>query len=259
MSATLPVPTAAFRCALLVPTYDNPLTVRKVVESAREHIDEVIVVDDGSGLAGRRACEEISAAGLAHVHHRPRNGGKGAAVKSGFAVARELGFTHALQVDADGQHDLAAIPEFLAVGRSDPSAVLLGCPRYDDSAPRHRVVAREITRFWVDVEVGRGVIEDTMIGFRLYPLDVVRHVHAAGNRMDFDVEIAVRLAWIGARIVNMPVGVRYLGQAEGGVSHFQVFWDNVRFTWLHSKLMTIKCSVWCMEKLRIYRRRRLPP
>ena len=99
-------PMSTFRCALLVPTYDNPLTVRKVVEAAREHIDDVIVVDDGSGPAGRRACEEIAAAGLAHVHHREHNGGKGAAVKTGFAVARELGFTHALQVDADGQHDL---------------------------------------------------------------------------------------------------------------------------------------------------------
>jgi glycosyltransferase involved in cell wall biosynthesis len=268
MSATLPtsdhappelVATSAFRCAVLVPTYNNPITVRKVVEAARKHVDNVIVVDDGSSSEGRRACEEIAAAGLAHVHHRERNGGKGAAVKTGFAVARELGFTHALQVDADGQHDLQAIPEFLAVGRRDPAAVLLGCPRYDDSAPRHRVVARKITRFWVDLEVGKGVIEDTMIGFRLYPLDIVQHVRIAGDRMDFDVEIAVRLAWIGARIVNMPVGVRYLDEAEGGVSHFQVFWDNVRFTWMHSKLMTIKCSVWCMEKLHIYRRPRLPP
>ena len=259
MSATLPVPTSAFRCALLVPTYNNPLTVRGVVETARKHLEHVIVVDDGSSPACRQACEEIAADGLAHVHHRERNGGKGAAVKTGFEVARDLGFTHALQVDADGQHDLQAIPEFLAVGRSDPAAVLLGCPRYDDSAPRHRVVARKLTRFWVDLEVGKGRIEDTMIGFRLYPLDVVKHVNIAGNRMDFDVEIAVRLAWIGARIVNMPVAVRYLDESEGGVSHFQVFWDNVRFTWMHSKLMTIKCSVWCMEKLRIYRRRRLPP
>jgi glycosyltransferase involved in cell wall biosynthesis len=235
------------------------VTVRGVVENIRKHLPDVIVVDDGSGPAGRRACEEIAEDGLAHVHHRERNGGKGAAVKTGFDVARELGFTHTLQVDADGQHDVAAIPAFIAAGRRDPAAVLLGYPEYDDSAPRHRVVARKFTRFWVDLEVGKNVIYDTMIGFRLYPLDVVRHVHAAGNRMDFDIEVAVRLAWIGARIINMPVAVRYLDADEGGVSHFQVFGDNLRFTWLHSKLMTIKCSVWCMSRLGIYRRPQLPP
>lgn len=255
MSAASSVPAISFRCCLLVPTFNNPLTVRKVVEEARRYLTDVVVVDDGSADAGRRVCEALAQEGLAHVVHREHNGGKGAAVKTGFEAARRLGFTHALQVDADGQHDLTAIPQFLARGREDPRAVLLGYPQYDDSAPTVRKVARRFTRFWVDLEAGAGVIRDSMIGFRLYPLAAVQHVHAAGNRMDFDIEIAVRLAWTGAPIVNLPVAVRYLQAEEGGISHFQLLRDNLRFAWLHSKLCTRLCTLWCLRKLGLARPR----
>jgi polyprenyl-phospho-N-acetylgalactosaminyl synthase len=244
-----------FRCCLLVPTYDNPITVRAVVEEGRRHLSDVIVIDDGSGPQGRRACEQIAADELAIVHHRPENGGKGAAVKTGFEVARGRGFTHVLQIDADGQHDLEAIPRFLAQAQRTPDAFVVGYPEYDDSAPPVRRFARKFTRFWVDLEAGRGVILDSMIGFRVYPLEAVARTLAAGNRMDFDIEIAVRLAWSGIPILNEPVSVRYLEPAEGGVSHFQLFWDNARFSWLHSKLMTIKCTRWAQERLGLRRRR----
>lgn len=257
MSADASALVQRFRCCALVPTYENPITVRAVVEDARRYVQDIVVVDDGSGPSGRRACEQIAADGLAIVHHRPRNGGKGAAVKTGFEQARRHGFTHVLQIDADGQHDLDAIPRFLAQARSAPDAFVIGYPQYDDSAPAVRRWARKFTRFWVDLEAGRGVIRDSMIGFRVYPLDAVKRIRVAGDRMDFDIEIAVRLAWSGIPVVNEPVNVRYLDPAEGGVSHFQMFWDNARFSWLHSKLCTIKCTRWAQERLGL-RRRRLP-
>ena len=194
---------------------------------------------------------------MAHVHHRPSNGGKGAAVKTGFAVARELGYTHALQIDADGQHDLSVAPRFLELGREHPDAVLLGYPEYDASAPTVRRVARKFTQWWVDLEAGRGVIRDSMIGFRLYPLDLAMAVQAPGNRMDFDIEIAVLLARAGASIINVPVRVRYLGEEEGGVSHFQLLRDNLRFARLHSKLCSRLCMEWCLRKLGLRRARPL--
>ncbi|MEM9457074.1 MAG: glycosyltransferase family 2 protein [Myxococcota bacterium] len=257
MSNALPVPDSSFRCCVLVPTYNNPLTVRAVVEQARQHLPDVVVIDDGSGPAGRRACERLAEDGLAIVHHRERNGGKGAAVKTGFAVAQQHGFTHALQVDADGQHDLDAIPRFLQHGRAEPRALVIGYPEYDTSAPPVRRIARKFTRFWVDLEAGRGVIRDSMIGMRVYPLALVQTLPVAGNRMDFDIEIAVRIAWSGVPVINEPVEVRYLAAEDGGVSHFQLFWDNLRFSWLHSKLCTIKCTYWALERLGL-RRRRLP-
>jgi glycosyltransferase involved in cell wall biosynthesis len=248
MNAPL-VPRPAFRCCLLVPTYDNPITLRAVVEQARQYLPDVVVIDDGSGPPGRRACEALATDGLAIVHHRERNGGKGAAVKTGFRIAREHGFTHVLQIDADGQHDQEAIPLFLERGRAQPGALVIGHPEYDDSVPTVRRVARKFTHFWVDLEAGRGTVLDSMIGFRVYPLHVVKPLRVAGDRMDFDIEIAVRIAWSGAPIINEPVKVRYLPAEQGGVSHFQMFWDNARFTWLHTRLCTLKCIHWVLARI----------
>jgi len=251
MSATLPV--RAFRCCALIPTYNNPMTVAAVVEQTRQYLTDVIVVDDGSTAEGRAACQQLAERGLAHVHHRERNGGKGAAVKTGFTIARELGFTHALQIDADSQHDLSRIPEFLAHGQAQPQALILAYPEYDESVPAVRREARKFTRFWVDLETGRGVIKDSMCGFRLYPLAALDGLHIPSNRMDFDIEIAVRLAWTGLPIMNLPVAVRYLAKSEGGVSHFKPFRDSLRFSWLHSKLCTIKWTLASMRRVGLLR------
>lgn len=244
----------AFRCCLLVPTYDNPITLRAVVQQGRKYLDSVIVVDDGSGQAGREACEQLAGEGLAYVHHRQRNGGKGAAVKTGFEVARARGFTHVLQVDADGQHDLSFAPAFLSRAQRLPAALILAFPQYDSSAPWVRRWARKFTSFWVDLEAGRGVIEDAMVGFRIYPLEPLRLVEVVSDRMDFDIEVTVQAAWAQIPIINLPVAVRYLAAAEGGVSHFQPFWDNLRFAKLHSGLCIGRCLWWLGRKLGIGRR-----
>ena len=238
-----------YRPCIVIPTYDNPQTIRAVAEQARTYLPDVIVVDDGSGERGRAACAALSAEGIAFVHHRAHNGGKGAAVKTGLAVARERGFTHVAQVDADGQHDLTQLPKLLAAGRAHPSALILGYPEYDDSANKVRLVARRFTQFWIDLEVGRGVIRDAMVGFRLYPIESTLDARATGDRMDFDVEIPVRMAWNRVPIVNLPVPVRYLSKDEGGVSHFQPLRDNLRFSWLHTRLCTKLFFRWLAGRL----------
>jgi glycosyltransferase involved in cell wall biosynthesis len=224
---------------VVIPTYNNPRTVRRVVIGAREHLPDVIVVDDGSAAEARQILEAIASEGLAWVIHRDQNGGKGAAVKTGLRAAHQAGFTHAVQVDADGQHDVQLIPGFLDAARQDPRAVVLGCPEYDGSVPKGRLFARKITTFWVNLETGGGKIKDSMVGFRVYPLDAAIAVRARGNRMDFDIEIAVRLAWAGTPVVNLPTPVRYLPASEGGVSHFRVWRDNLRISWLHTRLTLV--------------------
>src|SRR5690606_12120110 len=121
------------RACAMVPTYDNPRTVRGVVESIRSHGLDVIVIDDGSGPAGRAVCEQLAEQGLATVVHLPQNKGKGGACKAGFERARELGFTHVLQIDADGQHDIGQIPTFLKAAADHPHALILGYPVYDQT------------------------------------------------------------------------------------------------------------------------------
>ena len=235
---------AQLRACAVIPTYDNPDTIRAVVERVREHLP-VIVVDDGSAPPGRAAVDAIGAENLAHVHHRERNGGKGAAVTTGFQLARELGYTHALQVDADGQHALDDIPRFLAAAAEQPDALILGAPVYDASAPKGRLIGRQITRFWTNIETYGRVIDDPMCGFRVYPVAAACEVAPrCGMRMDFDIEIAVRLVWADLPVVNLPTHVRY---HEGGVSHFHMVRDNLRISWMHSKLVV---SSW----LRLLRR-----
>lgn len=230
--------TGPFRPCAVIPTFDNPATIGGVVERIREWLDDVIVVDDGSRLPVQRVLEHVVSPSGLHVHRRERRGGKGAAVKDGLRIAHALGFSHALQVDADGQHELDDVPRFLEAARSQPYALILGAPQFDPSAPRARVMGRQISCFWTLVEThGRRVIDDPLCGFRVYPILSAIRAGARGNAMDFDPEIAVRMAWQAVPVVNLPTRVRYCRREEGGVSHFRMVRDNALISWMHTRLV----------------------
>lgn len=233
---------SAFRPCAVIPTYDNPRTVRGVVEDVRRHIADVILVDDGSGEEAGAVIDAIEREGLADLVRRSANGGKGAAVKDGLRRARERGFTHVIQVDADGQHDVADVPKLLAAAREHPSALVLGAPVFDTSAPRSRLLARKISIFWANLETGGPVITDPLCGFRVYPVGAALAAGARGDAMEFDPEIAVRMIWAGVPVVNVPTRVRYIPREEGGVSHFRLFRDNVRISWMHTRLVNLKIA-----------------
>lgn len=235
-------------CAI-VPTYDNPATVRAVVEGIRRHLPDVIVVDDGSGEPGRSVVEALGREGLAKVMRLERNEGKGAAVMAGLRRARELGFTHAVLLDADLQHEAGDIPRFLEAAREDPAALIAGVPVFDETAPALRRNGRRITCFWTNLETGGKVIHDPLCGFRVYPVESALRARV-GSRMEFDPEIAVRMAWLGTAVVNLPTRVRYLRPDEGGVSHFRMFRDNVRISWMHTRLATLALLRWLAGRWR---------
>jgi glycosyltransferase involved in cell wall biosynthesis len=233
------------RACAVVPTFDNARTVRAAVQAVAAHLPDIILVDDGSGAEGRAACAAVAADGLATLLRLDRNRGKGAAVKAGLHEAHDRGFTHVLQVDADGQHDLRQIPAFLKAGAEQPAALVLAYPVHDETAPRSRVVLRRFTTLWIGLELGRrDLVVDAMTGFRLYPVAAALAAQARGSRMDFDIEIVVRMARAGVPVVNLPVGVRYPSPEEGGVSHFRPVGDNLRFCWLHSRLCTTGVLGW---------------
>ncbi|RLB38530.1 MAG: glycosyltransferase family 2 protein [Deltaproteobacteria bacterium] len=224
-------------CAV-IPIYDNLKTIRRVVEHVRRHLVDVIVVDDGSGEATAEEVKRLAEEGLVTAVHRRRNGGKGAAVKDGLAKAHALGFTHVFQVDADGQHDLGRLPEFLRASERDQGALVLGYPEFVGEVPPSRLRGRAFTNLWVAWEVGSGVIRDAMIGYRVYPIERALATCPRSDRMEFDIEIVVRMAWTGMPVINIPVEVRYLNKAEGGFSSFRLFEDNVRISWMHARLAT---------------------
>lgn len=241
-----------FRACLLIPTYDNPRTIRGVVETARAHLPDVIVVDDGSGDEGREACAALGREGLAHVVRHPENRGKGAAVKTGFAEAARLGFTHAVQIDGDGQHALARIPRFVERARENPDALVLGYPVYDHTLNKGRYAARLVTRFWNFVEVLGPTIGDSMCGFRVYPIAAAIAAGTRGDRMDFDIEIPVRMVWDGVPVINERVEVRYLTADEGGVSHYRTLEDTLTISWTHTRLCVeglVRLVLWPFRRL----------
>jgi glycosyltransferase involved in cell wall biosynthesis len=226
---------------VLVPSYNPGSAVYETVKGARQYWDPVWVVVDGSDDGTAEGLQRMAAedAGL-RVFVRPRNRGKGAAVLHGLVVAAGEGFTHALTMDSDGQHPAASIPEFMARSQARPEAVVLGVPVFDASAPALRVKGRKVSNWWANVEtVGLG-IQDSLYGFRVYPIaDLVAVMRRRRwmRRFDFDPEAAVRLVWRGVPPVNVPAPVKYLRPEEGGVSHFNYWRDNALLTWMHTRLV----------------------
>jgi len=223
----------SFAPCAVVPCYNHGAAVGAVVARLRAQGLPVIVVDDGSDAPTARVLDSLE--GVQLIRH-PRNAGKGAAVVRGLREAARLGFTHALQVDADGQHCLDDVPRFLERGRATPEAVICGEPIYDASAPRARLYGRLITRFWVWVETRGRARGDAMCGFRLYPLAptvaLLERTRLASG-MSFDIEILVRLVWEGLPMEGVRTRVVY---PEGGVSHFRMLRDNVRISATHTRL-----------------------
>lgn len=223
-------------CAV-IPTFNNPHTLKAVVQEVQTSVPNVIVVDDGSHAEAREVAIQLNEDPGVTVVFRKENGGKGAAVKDGLSKAHKMGFSHALQIDADGQHNTEDIPRLRSAAEKEPKALVLAAPEFDASAPKSRLWGRKITLFWTRIETVRPIISDPMCGFRIYPIEPALEARARGNAMDFDPEIAVKLAWTGLPVINVPTQVRYLTEEDGGVSHFRMFWDNVLISWMHTRLV----------------------
>jgi glycosyltransferase involved in cell wall biosynthesis len=224
---------------VLIPSYNTGARLRQTVLEALSSWPVVWIVIDGSTDGS-----DIEMAALAATHpglrvlRLARNSGKGAAVLHGLLAARAAGLTHALTMDADGQHSAGRIAAFMAESANHPDAMILGVPEFDASAPALRVRGRRISNWWANFETG-GAIDDSLFGFRVYPLEpLIAVMRRTGwmRRYDFDAEAAVRLYWSGVPVVNVPAPVRYFPVEEGGVSHFKYGRDNVLLTWMHIRL-----------------------
>lgn len=224
---------------IVIPIYNHKDEIGATLERLMPHGLPIFVVDDGSNEATQAVLAALAErwSPVVSLLRLDVNGGKGAAVMAGLRAARAAGFTHALQIDADGQHDAADVPRFLDAARAAPDAVVLGRPVYDESVPKARLYGRYLTHVWVWIETLSFSIPDSMCGFRLYPLDAACDLIDAVDlptRMDFDIEILVRLSWRARRFVTIPTRVTY---APGGLSHFDVVRDNVRISKSHTRLV----------------------
>jgi glycosyltransferase involved in cell wall biosynthesis len=226
---------------VLIPSYDTGAKIFDTVRDARAAWAPVWVVVDGSTDGTSEGLQRLAAADPdLCVLVLPANGGKGAALLHGMRAAREAGFTHALSMDADGQHPADRIADFMAASQARPEALILGVPVFDASAPALRVRGRRVSNWWANLETLWAGIDDSLCGFRVYPIAPLCAIMGAVpwmRRFDFDPEAAVRLVWRGLPPINLPAPVRYFRPEEGGVSHFNYLRDNALLAWMHLRLM----------------------
>jgi glycosyltransferase involved in cell wall biosynthesis len=198
-----------------------------------------VIVDGSTDGSAEQLAELASSDPHLRVLRRARNGGKGAALFEGLTEAQRLGFTHALTMDSDGQHPATAIPAFMAASAADPEAMILGEPQFDASVPLLRLRGRRISNWCTNLTTLSTAIHDTLFGFRVYPIAPLLAVMRRSRWMrsfDFDAEAVVRLSWRGVPALNLPAPVRYFSRAEGGVSHFNYWRDNVLLTGMYLRL-----------------------
>jgi len=227
---------------VLIPSYNTGNKLIETVREARRYWNPVWVVIDGSTDGSDEPIHALAREdnGL-QVFVLPRNCGKGAAVMRGLQEAATRGYTHVLTMDADGQHPAERIPQFMAASMAEPTALILGKPVFDASAPRVRVIGRRISNGWAQLETLFAGIGDSLFGMRVYPVAPLLAIMTATpwmRRFDFDVEAAVRLVWSGLTPINLDTPVRYFTAEQGGVSHFRYGRDNLLLSWMHARLFT---------------------
>jgi glycosyltransferase involved in cell wall biosynthesis len=225
---------------VLIPSYNPGSRAVETVRAARAQWDPVWVIVDGSTDGSAERLRELAGTdpGL-RVLVRERNGGKGAALLDGLIAAERAGFTHALTMDADGQHPADRIGAFMSASAAAPQAMILGDPVFDASVPPIRLRGRRIANWCTNLETLWAGVHDTLFGFRVYPIAPLIEVMRRNRwmrRFDFDPEAVVRLTWRGVPLINLPAPVRYFSAAEGGVSHFHYWRDNVLLTSMYLRL-----------------------
>ena len=227
---------SVFAACVVIPVFNHEHAIASVVDSVRVHGLPVILVDDGSRAACAHELQRLSKLADVTLLRHEFNRGKGAAVSTGLRAARQRGFTHAVQVDADGQHTLSDIRRFVDEARNHAGSLICGAPLFDTSMPRSRRYGRHLNHGVVWLETLSFDIVDSMCGFRVYPLEstlALLDSQRLGSRMDFDIEILVRLHWRDVPMRWLPTHVSY---PVDGVSHYRVFFDNVHVVGLHLRL-----------------------
>ena len=227
------------KVCIVVPHYDHVEQFERYLPKLAASGLPLIVVDDASPPVAAAALADLLGAGdlEATLIRHEQNQGKGGTVMTGLREALAAGYTHALQVDADGQHDANDIEGLVDAATNHPNSIICGAPVFDGSQSTLRYYARYLTLFLTWFETLSTEIRDAMCGFRLYPLArtvAILDRARLGRRMAFDPELLVRAVWAGVPLRYVPVHVAY---PEGGRSHFHYFSDNVEISWMHTRLL----------------------
>lgn len=218
------------RLCVIIPTYNNGGTIARVVDEVWPHCHDIIVVDDGCTDNTREALQAC-AHSVSMVSYAP-NRGKGHALQAGFRRAMAMGYTHAITIDADGQHFASDIPALVAQMHKHPDAIVVGNRNLNEAnMPRGNTFANKFSNFWFRLQTGVN-LADTQSGYRLYPLMRLHGLGLITSRYEAELELLVLAAWHGTSIVSVPVRVYYPPAAER-VTHFRPIYDFARISLLN--------------------------
>ena len=238
----------------VVPVYNHGSTLEIVVKALATYDVPVIVVDDGNDEVNKKFISDVGQKySQVVIVTREKNGGKGKAMSDGVRKAHEIGLSHVLQIDSDGQHDAGRINHFLEVSKNNPEAVICGYPEYDENAPAKRVNGRKIANAWIHFVTLSNEIKDAMIGFRVYPVapyyKLISGPVILDGRMGYDIDILVHLSWKGVKIISESVKVNY---PIDGVSNFRMVRDNIRISATYARLvigMVVRFPILIIRKI----------
>lgn len=220
------------RVCIVIPTYNNAGTLKRVLDDVLLYTSNLIVINDGSTDSTNTILSDYPEI---IVHHLTRNQGKGKALRKGFRIADEAGYDYVITMDSDGQHFPDDLPVFLDVLKnkrpSDPEPLVIGSRKMDDpSVPDKSSIGNRFSTFMIWIETGIK-LQDTQCGYRLYPLKIIRKLPLRTSKFELEIEVLVKAAWAGALIRNKPVKVLY--DPKERVTHFRPFQDVARITLLN--------------------------
>jgi len=222
---------AHLNVCVIIPTYNNAQTLAQVVDAVLEYLPAVIVVNDGSTDCTQDILERYKE--KIEIVSYKKNRGKGYALSRGFDCAEQLGFTHAITIDSDGQHYASDIPQFLKAANENPDRLIVGSRNLtQDNMPKKNTFANKFSNFWFMVQTAQR-LSDTQSGYRLYPLKKMKRLRPVTSRYEAELEILVRCAWRNIAITSIPVNVFYAPEGER-VTHFRPGVDFFRISVLNS-------------------------
>jgi len=228
------------KACVIIPSYNTGFILQKSVTAALSNHSDIIVIIDGSDDGSDEHLEKLKSPETnLHIIRLAENSGKGAAILEGLKFAQQNEFTHALTMDADGQHPAEYIPKFIKASTSYPEALVLGKPIFDQSVPKIRLEGRKVSNGCANLATFWWGINDSLFGMRVYPIEPLLKIFSStrgARRFDFDPECAIKLCWRKTPVINLPTPVRYLSKEDGGISQFKYLRDNTLLTSMYLRL-----------------------
>lgn len=227
---------------VVVPTYNNPKSIKAVAEDVLNHGYELIIVDDGSEVKIESLFTEKE---NIHFIRHDVNKGKGEAIVSGVSKAKELGFVYGVSIDGDGQHLASEVEKLLAINKEDE--IIIGARNFDlEHVPNGSKFGRWFSNFWASWDTEQR-ITDSLSGFRIYPVSILE-LDIKTSRFDWEMEVLVRHAESGKKISEVLIEC-YYPRPEERVSHFRKFSDTWAIVWVHLQILPFKWPRFIYEKI----------